>query len=326
MRTLQCRRMAKLPALTDAEDLVALNATVDGRLVAVSARGSRRNRLSELRVRVHLHDAGDEWRPVTLTGVTIVPDRVDLLPDGNFLLVQSRCVRRPFEPAPVNAQVFNASGQALRSFRIGDGVHHLAIDEPGTIWVGYFDEGVFGGDPLSAGGLARFDEYGRQLWTYRPASGFDHIADCYALNVSARTTWAYYYTGFPLVRITDTEVRSFPPGPVRGARGVLIHDDVVVFIGAYGKPHQLTECRLRDGTIVEHGSAVLTPLKKANLVSTRGSRLYLRTTHSVFEADLAADAGSRLKPCASSASTSANTGSEHTPTSGSSPETMRPSG
>jgi hypothetical protein len=287
VRTLQCRRIATLPALNDAEDLVALNATVDGRPVAVSASGSRRSRLFDLRVRVHLHDAGDDWRSVELAGVTIVPNKVDLLPDGSLLLVQSRCVRRPFEPVPANAQVFSAAGQALRSFRIGDGVEHLAVDEPGTIWVSYFDEGIDSGDPLSAGGLTRFDEYGRQLWTYWPQSGFDHIATCYALNVSTRTTWAYYYTGFPLVRITDTKICPFPPGPVRGARGVLIHDDVVIFIGGYGKPHQLTECRLHDGTIVEHGPAALAPLKKIDLVSTRGSRLYVRTAHSIFEADLA---------------------------------------
>jgi hypothetical protein len=49
VRTLQCRRMAKLPALNDGEDLVALSATVDGRLAAVSASGSRRSRLPDLR-------------------------------------------------------------------------------------------------------------------------------------------------------------------------------------------------------------------------------------------------------------------------------------
>lgn len=93
VRTLQCRRMAKLPALNDSEDLVALNATVDGRLVAVSASGSRRSRLPDLRVRVHLHEPGDGWRAVELTGVTIEPNKVDLLPDGSPLLVQARCVR-----------------------------------------------------------------------------------------------------------------------------------------------------------------------------------------------------------------------------------------
>ncbi|GIG88756.1 DinB family protein [Plantactinospora endophytica] len=32
----------------------------------------------------------------------------------------------------------------------GSAVHCLAVDEPGTIWVGYFDEGIYSGDPLSA--------------------------------------------------------------------------------------------------------------------------------------------------------------------------------
>ncbi|WP_052163979.1 hypothetical protein [Actinoplanes utahensis] len=279
--------MARLPALEDTEELVALNATVDGRLVAVSERGSRENRLASPRVRVHLHESGDDWRPVTLTGVTMRPSKVDLLPDGDILLVQSRTVRRPFEPTPDGAQVFDASGQASRSFRIGDGVTHLAVDEPGTIWAGYGDEGIYGGDPLSAGGLARFDEYGRQLWTYQPADGFDHVAHCYALNVGARTTWAYYYTGFPLLRITDTETAPFPPGPVRGARGVLVHGDSVIFIGGYGAPSGLTECRLRDGAVVEPGPAVLTAPKRIDIVSTRGSRLYLRTGQAVFVADMA---------------------------------------
>ena len=47
---------------------------------------------------------------------------------------------------------------------------------------------------------------------------------------------------FPLIRITDTKVNTYPPGPVRGAHGVPVHDDVPVFIGGYGKPYQVTEC------------------------------------------------------------------------------------
>jgi hypothetical protein len=46
---------------------------------------------------------------VELTGVTIAPNKVDLLSDGSFLLVESRCIRRPFEPVPDNAQVFSPS-------------------------------------------------------------------------------------------------------------------------------------------------------------------------------------------------------------------------
>jgi hypothetical protein len=285
------RRTAELPPLTDGEDLVALNATVNGRLIAVSEHSGRRNRMRDVPARIHLHDTGPGWRQVPLTGVTVTPSRVDLLPGGEFLLVQSRCIRRPYKSAQDNAQVFDTSGQPLRSFRLGDGINHLAIDEPGTIWVGYLDEGVYGGDPLSAAGVARFDEYGRRLWSYWPPPGFDHIADCYALNVGARTTWACYYTGFPLIRITDTEVRPFPPGPVRGAKAVLIHDDEAVFVGEYGSPFRLTECRLFDDNIVRHGPVVLTdpaglPLEEFRLVSTRGSRLFVRTARHILEADL----------------------------------------
>src|SRR5690349_20924779 len=148
MRTLQCRRLAGLPVLADGEVLAAMSATVDGRLIAVSVRGDRHDRLRGQQVRVHLHEAGDDWRPVTLTGATVTPSHVALLPGGEFLVVQARTERRPFEPVPDNAQVFDATGRTLRTFALGDGIQHLAVDEPGTIWVGYFDEGIYSGDPL----------------------------------------------------------------------------------------------------------------------------------------------------------------------------------
>src|SRR5690349_10635234 len=118
MRTLRCRRMADLPALADGEDLVALNVTVGGRLIALSTQGDRHNRLKDPEVRAHLHEAGDGWRSVALTGVTVLPSKVELLPDGHFLLARSRSAPRPSGPAPDNAQVFDPAGRALRSFRL----------------------------------------------------------------------------------------------------------------------------------------------------------------------------------------------------------------
>ncbi|MEV0136209.1 hypothetical protein AB0H83_48250 [Dactylosporangium sp. NPDC050688] len=292
MRTLRCRRRAELPPLNDGEDLAALNATVNGELVAASTPSNQPNQLRGRQARIHLYEQTHGWHQVALVGLTIDPSRVDLLPGTGYLLAQSRCIPRPYEPTNDNAQVFDGSGRPIRSFKLGDGIAHLAVDEPGTIWVGYFDEGIYSGDPLSAAGIARFDDYGRRLWSYQPPPGLDHVADCYALNAGARTTWAYYYTGFPLVRITDTQVRPFQPGPVRGARGILIHGDEVAFVGGYGKPSQLTQCRLLDDTIVTHGPVRLTdhngrPLNDFRIVSTRGSRLFIRTDHHILEADLA---------------------------------------
>jgi len=36
----------------------------------------------------------------------------------------------------------------LRSFHAGDGIQDVEAAGDGTIWVGYFDEGVFGGTSL----------------------------------------------------------------------------------------------------------------------------------------------------------------------------------
>src|SRR4051812_32579807 len=136
MRTLPARWRADLPALTDDEHFVAFNVTVSGGVVAVSEELGRRNRLGDRRGRGHRHEAGRGWSSVPLTGVTLAPSRVDRLPDGEFLLVQSRTGKRPYGPTRDSAQVFDPSGRPLRSFRLGDGVDQLAVDEPGTIWAG----------------------------------------------------------------------------------------------------------------------------------------------------------------------------------------------
>jgi hypothetical protein len=43
---------------------------------------------------------------------------------------------------------------------------------------------------IGAAGLVRFDDHGHQLWGYQSPAGVGKVADCYALNVDARTTWA----------------------------------------------------------------------------------------------------------------------------------------
>ncbi|WP_033338784.1 hypothetical protein [Catenuloplanes japonicus] len=290
MRTLRCHRRVALPASPEGEELVALNATVHGELVAVSAPSAR---LREPRARVHLHSAADGWREIPLDGVTIAPSRVDLLPGAELLLAQSRCITPPFQAPRENAQVFDDAGRPLRAFRLGDGIGHLLVDAPGTIWAGYIDEGIYSGDPLSAGGITRFDEYGRRLWSHWPSSGLADMADCYALNVGDRTVWTCYFPYYPLVRITDTRVRAYRPAPISRIRAVLVQDDVVVYVSGHGKQSQLTECRLRGDAVVPHGPVPLTdpagrPVEDFRVISARGSRLFIRTAGHILEADLAA--------------------------------------
>ena len=223
MRKVRCRLVARLPMLP-AEVIVAATATVDGR-VAVLATPRAASPGQYHSASVYAHDGDLTWWPIELTGPAVGHSVLDLLPDGEILVVGSRSQRFRDGTVEDNAHVFDPGGAHLRSFCLGDGIERIGVDSAGTIWVGYFDEGVFGNlgwdDPMGAAGLVRFDDHGHRLWGYQSPAGVGEVADCHALNVDARTTWAYYYPDFPLVQISNGRVRAYTPTPVRGARHVL---------------------------------------------------------------------------------------------------------
>jgi hypothetical protein len=170
------------------------------------------------------------------------------------------------------------------------------VDDSASIWIAYFDEGVFGNlgwnQPIGAAGLIRFSRHGDRLWTYTPPSGAAEIADCYALNVDARTTWIYYYTDFPLIQITGGRARAYAPTPVRGARAVVVYDHDRVFIGEYNDPLRLSSCHLTRDTVEYRGLATIigpdgAPLTPFRLVAARGSRLYVPTNTHIMLVDIA---------------------------------------
>src|ERR1700677_4471504 len=93
---------------------------------------------------------------------------------------------------------------------MGDGIAHIRCAADGTIWAGYFDEGVYsapnkdGSRPISSSGIARFGPDGRVLWRFNTHERPDlPIADCYALTLDGNTIWTCPYTDFPIVRVED---------------------------------------------------------------------------------------------------------------------------
>jgi hypothetical protein len=304
MRMLQSRRLADLQVLDPAEEIVASTVTVFGQAAVLAAgRGGRADQPSDSGTRMYLHDGDEGWHAVPLAGPAADHPLVDALPSGEILLVGTRCRRGSDGTVEHNAHVFDPAGAHLRSFCLGDGVEHLGVDAAGTIWVSYFDEGVFGNhgwnDPIGAAGLVRFDSHGRRIWTYSPPSGAGAIADCYALNVDSRTTWIYYYTDFPLVQISNGRARAYAPTPIRGAKALVTYRDEVVFIGAYGDPLTLADCRLVDSTVQYRDDALVldadgAPLHMFVPITARGSRLYLQTDHHILCVDLA-DPDNRTK-------------------------------
>ncbi|HWO95265.1 MAG TPA: hypothetical protein VNM45_02770 [Bacillus sp. (in: firmicutes)] len=146
---------------------------------------------------------GKSIETVKLKNVPLVPTAVDLFSDGTILIVQSRCLKDG-QCIEQNARRYNRNGQLIEAFTLGDGIEHAQIDEKDTIWVGYFDEGVFGNlgwnHPLGSDGVIAYTMNGHKLW----GAKVYNIADCYALNVaSSKEVFFYYYDDFYLVQLTD---------------------------------------------------------------------------------------------------------------------------
>jgi hypothetical protein len=149
------------------------------------------------------------------------------LPDGGYVLAHARAKRGEH-----NLERFDPSGRFLGSFAIGDGVAHLAADRRGQIWVGYFDEGIFGGDPLSAYGLSRFDLNGHLDFQWDGAS-HGHIDDCDALTLDDEdVAWICAYSDYFVATITETGTRTvLSKAPVSIISGLLAGRDHLGFLG-----------------------------------------------------------------------------------------------
>src|SRR2546430_7210992 len=154
---------------------------------------------------------------------------VQPLPGGRVLLVAARCRWRR-DGVDRNALVVAPDGTIARHGTLGDGVAHVLTTAAGKIWVGYFDEGIFGNygwgnpapAPIGACGIVRYAADLQAEWSYPTSGDLAPIDDCYALNVADETAWATYSSDFPIVRIAADTVRSWPGS--RTAAHALITD------------------------------------------------------------------------------------------------------
>ena len=193
---------------------------------------ARQPNLRDARLRLSKFDGAVE------TGAITVPaghwPKVDCIADGRWLVVSIRA-----DPDESNARLFAVDGTPAGAFAIGDGVEHVRCAPDGTIWVGYFDEGVFagpdknGGCPVSSSGVARFDSHGNLIWGFNGEQRADlFIADCYSLALDGNTAWCCPYPYFPIVRIQDGVVDRWR-SDIAGARAIAVAGDYVLLAGGY---------------------------------------------------------------------------------------------
>lgn len=217
-----------------------------------------------------------------------------LQPLGDDLLLACARSHQRGGYSRLNGRVYSRSGELLRELALGDGIEHLQTTARGEIWTGYFDEGVFGDDPISTTGLVAWDAQGTSVFRYDPPAPLDSMADCYALNLASHDeTWLCYYTGFPLVQLRDHRiVRSWTlPDPAIGSHAFAVHHRHVLFAGGYRHRDTYHLLSLDDGPqacaaasfelIDEDGE----PLRAAR-VAGRGDTLYLLSGRRIYACDI----------------------------------------
>ncbi|MGW6441658.1 hypothetical protein [Lentzea sp. NPDC055074] len=239
------------------------------------------------RVTVHI---ADSVVTTHLSGLPVAFPSVQSLPEGRVLVVGARCRWRPKGPDR-NAIVFDHEGVVLGEHTFGDGIEHVQATRRGEVWVGYFDEGVYGNygwgeagspSPLGESGLTRFSTAFSPDWNFPGLDGtWDAISDCYALNVADdETTWACYYTDFPLVRIHNGTVTGWH-NDVQGAKAIAADGSRVALFGGYGPDRdRLVVGELGDDRVHVTGEYRLVgpdgqPLPRSAQVVGRGADLHV---------------------------------------------------
>jgi len=214
-----------------------------------------------------------------------------LLPYDEILLVSGRCRYRGKTDIDKNARVYDTEGDLKRAFTIGDGIEDIKVDSQGQIWVSYFDEGIFGNygwdDPLGAPGLICWSNTGDNLWEFEPIDGLDEMADCYAMNLDADdNVWFYYYTEFPLVKLSpDKQLQQWNSG-LSGSHSVHISGDLVLMSGDYDSADfvlfEMKEKKMKRIAEVQFRTAEEKVLGKRELISSMGSTVAFLDGKKIF--------------------------------------------
>ncbi|HPI50432.1 MAG TPA: hypothetical protein PLH23_19325 [Hyphomonadaceae bacterium] len=155
-------------------------------------------------------------------------------PDGRWLVTAARARHHD-----KNGRILDADGSLVGALHLSDGISHTLCAPDGTIWLGYFDEGVFGGArsdtewPLSCSGIANVSSAGDVLFRANDTAAVQ-IDDCYALTRADNAIWACVYSGFPIIRLAQNTIRSWT-NDVSGASALAVDGDFVLLFGGYGE-------------------------------------------------------------------------------------------
>lgn len=255
MKTIKFQKIAEIPTTSDGYSLVKKSLANDGSLLFLFVEPAGKDAVRERytdpggssfpqstmntarRFRL-VQTGGEHERVVELPKLDLTFPHVDVFPSGKVVVVGARCEWRNEHDYDLNGGIFDPITGRLSRILLGDGIEDLYVDSLDRIWVSYFDEGVFGnfgwGGPgprcVGAAGLVCFSETGEKIWEY---SADPPIADCYALNVTGSEAAIYFYTEFPVCKIsTDFRLKCWNTG-LSGCHHFAISDRAILMSKQY---------------------------------------------------------------------------------------------
>lgn len=315
MDTIRFQWLADIPVPTVGYSLIANSVAGDGSLLFLSIEGGGAHTVRETyasggatfakarmnepkRFRLAIWRAGEPLQTIELPELDLTFPLVDLLLDGRVLVVSPRCAWRGNDDYDLNGAVLDPKTSTMSRILLGDGINWVFVDTRGRIWVAYNDEGIFGNfgwgnpgpTPIGAAGLVCFAETGEKLWELPPNLS-ETMADCYALNVSGAEAAIFYYSDFPVCRITsDFDVTCWTT-ELAGCSAFAIAKYTVLFTGQYKEaPDTAYLGRLEsDGHMSSHQVRLVFPdgssLPRGQKLA-RGRHMYFFDAQCVYRASL----------------------------------------
>jgi hypothetical protein len=215
--------------------------------------------------------------------------------DGRWLVIEART-----EPETSNAFIFAPDKSLIRSFYAGDGIQSLFLDSRDRIWIGYFDEGIFGAFfprppkghrsyDYGPNGLIRLDDHGNIEFGYSRRFPKQFISDIQAMTIDDDgRVWFCPDMDYFLASISGDHVDFvLPKAPTVGADALSVGPSHFAFFGGYRSSTMVAVVerntqRLRLLQLRRPNGATLSPL----WVFTRGSTAVGVSDNSMFKLDL----------------------------------------
>ena len=259
MNSIRFEKIADIPSVTDGYSVITKSVANDGALLFLSIEESGieavreteasgagifpKTRMNEVkRFRLTICRANSSLQTIDLPELDLTFPLIDVFPDGKVLIASPRCSWRGHDDYDLNGVIFDPKTAKMSRILLGDGINSAYVDALGRIWVAYFDEGVIGNfgwrdpgpAPIGDAGLVCFSEAGKKIWEYPDSA--NRIVDCYALNVSGAEAAIFFYTEFPICRISNNFELAHWETQLRGCHQFAISKSAVLFSGQYHDP------------------------------------------------------------------------------------------